>query len=457
MTRRVLLVSYFFPPVGGVSVPRVTAIARHLPSHGWATTVLAPENPGYPLRDEAGLASVPLETHVVRARIVEPGQWRTPAAGIDSARPSGDAGARSGAPARFKAALVKRLRGLLGRTADLVLFPDEQIGWYPFAVVAGARALRRDRPSAIWSTSSPITAHLVAGTLAVIGRRPWIADFRDPWVGNVLAADRPRVHAWLMRHVERWIISHADRVTFAMPRLTRLYEARYPEFAVRFVTWPNGYDRSELTELVGARPADQPVASPEIRITYSGTLDRPAELEVFLAGLGVALARRAPGIDRLRIQFIGHVSTECEALLASWSRQPGRERVLELRGFMPRAAALRALADSDAALVLLGDLPGMELFVGGKLYEAIGLHKVVLAMAPSGDLRDVLDGLDWGITVDVRPEAVADGLERLVGRGRERRSVDLAGRFERRELVAQLAGWLDAVAGGDQRTERPAP
>jgi hypothetical protein len=89
----------------------------------------------------------------------------------------------------------------------------------------------------------------------------------------------------------------------------------------------------------------------------------------------------------------------------------------------------------------------MDRLISVKLYEAIGVGRQVLAMAPLGDLRDVLEGLSWGVVVDPRPDAVAEGLERIVASPPAARPVDPDGRYDRARLVADLAGILDDVRG----------
>ena len=93
----------------------------------------------------------------------------------------------------------------------------------------------------------------------------------------------------------------------------------------------------------------------------------------------------------------------------------------------------------------MGDGPGMDRMVSVKLYEAIGVDRPVFAMAPPGDLRDVLEGLAWGVVVDPRPEAVAEGLKQLVIDAACRRTVDPDGRYDRARIVADLARILDEV------------
>jgi glycosyltransferase involved in cell wall biosynthesis len=168
-------------------------------------------------------------------------------------------------------------------------------------------------------------------------------------------------------------------------------------------------------------------------------------LETFLAGLGLAIERGTLRPDSIRIEFIGSTSVECIALFTKWSGHPGREGIVDHIGFRPRAEVLRILARSDAALVLLGDYPGIDLIIPVKVYEAIGLDRPVFAMTPRGDLRDVLEGLGWGVVVEPRPEAVAEGLGRLVSSPPATRRVDPSGRYDRAKLADEVVRILDAV------------
>ena len=454
MTRRVLLVAYFFPPAGGVPVPRVLALVRHLPRHGWAPIVLTPRDSGHPQRDDAIGDRIPTDARVVRTGIVEPGQLRRRLARrSDDDGESDDGGATATTLARrIRRRAVGRLRGTVGSLSRLVLFPDEQVGWLPFAFVSGFRAMRREHAQVIWSTSSPMTAHVVAGLLAAIGHRPWVADFRDPWVSSPRAPSLPRHQRWLRARLESWILRRADHVTFATPGLTRQYASRYPELGERFSTWLNGYDRGELDELQEGRDRASGGHQPgPYRLVFAGTPEARV-LETFLAGLALAIRRGSLGSDQIRIEFIGSASVEAITLLAAWSRHPGHEGILNRRGFQPRAEALTALIRADAALVLVGDYPGVDLIIPVKVYEAIGLDRPVLAMTPPGDLRDVLEGLGWGIVVDPRPEAVADGLERIVAFPPASRRVDPDGRYDRAKLVEDIVRILEDVVRARQRS-----
>ena len=162
-----------------------------------------------------------------------------------------------------------------------LFFPDDQVGWIPFAVAAGWRAHRRQPFDTVFSTSSPISAHLAAGLIKRMTGVRWVAEFRDPWIGNALARPAPWLQRRLQVKLERWIVRSADAVVFVTPSLTRMYLRRYP--GIDAVTITNGYDRGEV------RPRSDPDRrsdrSDRFSIVYTGTLDRPGELMTFLAGV----------------------------------------------------------------------------------------------------------------------------------------------------------------------------
>lgn len=443
--RDVLCVTYFFPPLGGVSVARMTAFVRHLPQAGWRPVILAPRGTTYPLRDPGGLAALPAGLEIIRAPSPEPhglrrrlAPLRRPLSGLlrraDGPGPGSD---RSGVPV-----VSGSHSGRLAALRRAVFFPDDQLAWVPFAAAAGIRRARRMRPDVIFSSAFPISAHLVAGAIHRATGIPWVAEFRDPWVDNVLAPALPDTHRRLQRRIERWVVSHAARTVLVTPRLASAFAQRYPDLADRMRTVMNGYDREERPPATeGAEPVDD-----TIRLVYTGTLDRPRETVAFLDGVERFVAERPEARRRLRIELIGRRSQEVDSAMQPYG-EPGRlGDVLAVTDFMPRAAALERVQRATATLVLLGGGPGMDLFVSGKLFDAIGLDRPVLAMVPPGDARDVLTGLDWGVVADPEAGSVAAALERVWTGAYRTGTADPEGRFDRRRLTEDLAAILAEAA-----------
>jgi glycosyltransferase involved in cell wall biosynthesis len=458
--RRVLMVMYLFPPLGGVAAARNVRMAHHLPSHGWEPVVVTPRDPAYRIRDESLVKLIPPTVEVVRTRSLEVGHirrlastvaaraQRRPAAG-DAARPDGglESEPRAAAPSRSprssrRSDAAGSLRSTVGAVLRVAAFPDEEAGWLPFAVAASLRAHRDAPVDALFSTSSPITSHLIAGIVKRRTGLPWIAEFRDPWVGNVLAPRHPWLVQRLRRKLEAWVARSADAIVCVTPTLAETYARRYPAARVRTIT--NGYDRTEA----GGRRRSATVGDP-FRIVFTGTLDRPLELDTFLGGLELLVARRPALRDHLRVSFYGVVSSACR-LVFDGHAAGALDGVVQLCGFVPRADAAAAVSTADAALVLLGDGPGMNLFVGGKLYDYLGQDTQVFAMVPDGDARRVLEGLGWGVVADPDPASVEAAIERLIALPAPAGRADPTGRYDRARLAGELAALLDeAVEAAD--------
>src|SRR4051794_15968312 len=148
MSRRVLMIAYYFPPLGGIGSLRASKFAQHLPEFGWEPTVIAPRlGTHYPDNE----FSFP-EERVIRTRSIELSRAGKRALRVEARSTGGDP--------------LSGGRVLLRGAAHRFLYrPDAQIGWYPSALRAGRRALANGRFDAILSTSVPMTAHLIARRL----------------------------------------------------------------------------------------------------------------------------------------------------------------------------------------------------------------------------------------------------------------------------------------------------
>lgn len=447
-SRTVLMVLYFFPPIGGISTSRNIRNVEHLPRYGWTPVVVTPAESAYGVDDPSLLDLIAPSVEVIRTRSVEAGHVRAwvmaaayvfrlgrPRRARTPARRS-----RGGTTARaFRAAGTHEPDGLLFRLRRLVFFPDDQIGWLPFALRAALRRHGAAPFDAVYSTASPITSHLVAGLLKRRTGIPWVAEFRDPWLGTALSRPIPWLHRRIKAKIERWIIRSADQVVFLAPSTARMYQERYP-FASNFVVIPNGYDRSETTARSREREAGR-----RFRIVYTGLLFRPMELAVFLEGLDRLMTRRPELIDQLEVLFYGAVDPACQEIAGRALANERLSRVVEFRGYVPRREALQAVADADAALVLLGAGPSMGVYIPGKLFDYLGQSRQILAMIPRGDAWDLLEELDWGVKAEPEPAEVERALERVMTLPPPTRPADPGGEYDRVVLAKRLAETLDAA------------
>jgi glycosyltransferase involved in cell wall biosynthesis len=352
--RRVLVLAYYFPPVGGAGVQRTLKFVKYLASLGWDATVISTRSRAYGAQDESLVGEVPATARVVRTRALP--------------------------LARYLGILLYKLR--LMRLRAFVLWPDGGLGWAPFAFIAAMRAVRRDRPEVLFSTSAPYGAHLVALLVARLTGLPWVADFRDEWASNPYLTGQPRLLAKLSARAERAITRDAGRVVVAADYFAL---SGLPADDPRRIEILNGVDETDFAE-------SAPFAGPNDRfvVAHVGTLYNLQDPSVALRALAGLAARGAIDGERVAVRLVGNV------WIPGFEPPPGIH--VETTGYVEHD---RAIAEMRSATVLLLYVPSVSLAPSGKLFEYLASGRPVLCLA-----RD--DNLASRLVREWRAGAVAD-------------------------------------------------
>ena len=240
--RRVLLIAYNFPPVGGAGVQRPAKWAKYLRRCGWEVTVLTTENPSVPVRDESLLADLPDDVRVVRARTWEP-DYRVKQSLV------GAASTKRGLVTRIKSAV----KGLAKRVVKLALQPDPQVLWNPNALRAATAVLREQPHDAILVTAPAYSSFFIGAALKKKFGLPLILDYRDEWdlSGQYLEnAQRDGFSRFVQHRMQRRLLRQADAVVATTQASTsnlaaKLAELKHPIPAVCIY---NGFDAEDFGE-----------------------------------------------------------------------------------------------------------------------------------------------------------------------------------------------------------------
>ena len=451
--KRVLFVSYLFPPVGGVGVQRAVKFVKYLPEYGWKSSVLTVDNPSAPLSDESLCRDAPDSTIVCRARSYEPGY------SIKAAVSSGEA-ERRGVASTLKRIGSRAARGL----ANIVLQPDAQILWRPQALRAGLCLLRESPHQAIIATGPPFSSLLLGATLSRRSGLPLILDYRDEWgISNAYWENKQQGYLSnrLQRMMQHSALRAADVLLATTPSSAEHLadQARWAG-SQAFSTWIyNGFDSEDFLEAAGQRAEPQACCPRDgkFRLTFVGTLWNLNPIGPVVDAV-LRLSDEAPALaERLQLVFAGRRTPQQESELDRMNNAPCTVTRLP---FVSHDEAVSLMQNSDALLLLNADRPHTQRIINAKTFEYMATRRPIFVVAPEGDLWDVVRDLPEtrlcrpGATGSIAA-ALADLLERhRCGIEPVCESWDLA-RFERRHLAGELAALLDELAQDSKADARP--
>lgn len=450
-SRRVLIVAYNFPPVGGAGVQRVTKFVKYLPEFGWDTTVLTTENPSVPVYDESLLADVPPQTVVVKARTLEPGYAlkRIVSAGNGPA----DAVRTQSPQSRAIAWLKRSLRG----AANLALQPDPQVLWNAQAINAGLQVLTQQKHDAIFVTAPPFSSFLIGAELARRTGLPLVLDYRDEWSISNSYLENKRL-GWLSRTWQEHQQSLCVRSASALIATTRHSAEALEAVAKASECHPvvthiyNGFDAADFHE--GMPPLPDPLCDSAndptrpYKLAYVGTLWNLTSVEPVVRAVR-QLAEQAPDLaSRLELHFVGRRTTAQEEWLDQLGSLPCR---VVRESYLDHDAAVRLMRSADGLCLLLSDLPEAGRVVPAKMFEYLAVRRPIFAVVPPGEVSSLLQDCPFAFVHS--PSDIA-GLAQRLGDEVERHRLGVSlptgfwdsSAFERRRQTEQLAELLQRVA-----------
>jgi len=216
--KKVLIISYNFPPQGGVKIQRVIKLIKYLPENGYKAVVLAPKGEMQHSYDPDSLEEMKDKCQIIRARtfeITKPLYWiRNLLRHLRGGKTSVSIDKKSSprTPAR---AIINYL-----------FYPDIAIFWLPAAIIQGIRIIRKNKISVIFSTSPPFSSHLVSIILSKLCRIPLVVDIRDLWIDNPFVQLPSKLHLRIGRKLEQRVVSRAAVITTVTSSLKKSIEAK---------------------------------------------------------------------------------------------------------------------------------------------------------------------------------------------------------------------------------------
>lgn len=418
--KNLLVLSYYFPPLGMSGVQRTLKFVKYLPENGWHPIVVTPNHRGNYGHDPALLAEVP-GADVFRTFSLDPLFLSPPRLGPQS---------------------VNKQRGLIN-LVNAAFLPDNKIGWIPFAVAAGLRIARLMKIDAVYSTAPPYSSHVAAMLIARALRRPLITDYRDAWSQDNPLARRPaRIQQRIDRWLEHCVTNHSRMVMAINQEIIDGLRAADPGGS-KFHCIPHGFDPADFAGLPRPDPRQH------FTIAYSGTFTGDRNPEALAAAVRLLAQERPALAADIRIVIAGAHRSQDPGII----ERMGLADTFTFRSFLPHHECLAITAKADALWLVIGATEGPTVS-SSKLYEYLGAGKPIIASIPANcAAARIIQRTNAGVIVAPGDHRLLAGeIARLYDAKAAGRSVYQPvnveiSTYDRRMIARQFARLLDTVSG----------
>jgi len=433
--KRVLIITYYWPPSGGSGVQRWLKMSKYLPENGWQPVIYTTENAEYPIIDHSLEHDIAPEAEVIRRPIFEPYTFYKKFLGIKQEESIKVGFASNSKKTKWKERLSVWIRGNL-------FIPDARCFWIQPSVKYLKEYLKEHPVDAIISTGPPHSMHLIAMKLKESFGIPWIADFRDPWT-EIDFYDELHLSKWANKkhhRLEREVLTKADKVvTVSWDWAKGL--GRIGNRNVRVIQ--NGYDWQPKS------PLERAPLSAEFTLTHIGVIGPARNAPTLWQALQEVKAQDEGFSKALRINLIGQVDQSVTQSLESC----GLLENTEIIAHVPHDEVQQVQESAQVLLLLVNNAPNAKGILTGKLYEYLASGRPILCIGPEdGDAARVLKETQAGITVgfenkEKMKEVVKDLYQRYLDGGLPSNVSEEIEKYSRKALAGEYAKLLEKTIG----------
>ncbi len=441
--KRVLIITYYWPPTGGSGVQRWVKFAKYLPQEGWQPVIYTPENPEQLAVDHTLEAEIPQEAEIIKTKITEP--YELYKNFLKKSGHSKEAVEVNPVNAQKKSFLQKVAMWVRGN----LFLPDPRCLWIRPSVRFLKKYLKEHPVDLIVSTGPPQSMHLIARKLAASTGLPWVADFRDPWTKIFYfkhLSMTKLTEAW-HRKMEKKVLDQASAVVAVSPLVQQEFQAM-TQTSVELIT--NGYDECDFPkgpcrEAFGGMDVSAGKLRP-FTVTHTGLFAADGDPDVLWNVLAEKCAADEVFAKCLNIRFVGKTDDR----IFQSVKAAGLEQNLTDMGYQPHNVAIEEQRKASLLILPLRKEPEYKAVLPGKLFEYLASWRPVLGIGQTdGAMSMILNQTKTGVVLDWNDKA---SVKRFIDLCWDRHfkgelevdDADLT-KFTRRELTRRMAELFDSL------------
>jgi glycosyltransferase involved in cell wall biosynthesis len=368
--KKVLIITYYWPPAGGPGVQRWLKFVKYLPDFGIEPIVYCPDNPNYPFTDTSLVSDINSDLTVLKTPISEPYKW----AQLFSKSKTANLSKGLISNQKKQSILEKLLLFVRGN----FFIPDARISWVRPSISFLSDYILTHQIDTIITTGPPHSLHLIGLQLKQKNSIKWVADFRDPWtqIGYhkklKLSSFAQKKH----KRLEAAVLQTADELLVTSLKTKTLF-SELTSTPISVLT--NGFD----FEISSGTPLDSKFTLSHIGSLFEGR--NPSVLWKVLSGL---IKESEDFAKTFQLNLIGSVSTEVLDTLCSY----GLENYISNLGYVSHNDVLEYQRKTQLLLLIEEDSKETEYIIPGKLFEYMASKRPIIAIGPeSSDVQAILN------------------------------------------------------------------
>ncbi|CAM3623582.1 glycosyl transferase family 1 [Elizabethkingia occulta] len=426
--KKILIITYYWPPAGGPGVQRWLKFAKYLPENKWEPIIYTPENPSYPLLDESLVKDVPKNIQIIQNKIWEPYQL---AEKLNKKNKKFKAGQFDvGKNQSWKSKLSIFVRGNF-------FIPDARKFWVNPSISFLKKYLEANPVDVIVTTGPPHSLHLIGkGLKKYFPAIKWIADFRDPWT-EISYYKHLKLTSWAdqkHRKLEKEVFQNAD-ITLA----TSYGDAEnFRKAGANSACITNGFDKEEFNK--------KSVKNSKFTLSYIGVLEQLRNPENLWKVLSDIVQEDSDFAQNFELRFVGRVD---DIILENLQSSPLKDN-LNLVGYIPHEQSVKEMENAD--MLLITNFPKQESagIIPGKIFEYLATQNPILSVGPEkADVEKILNETKAGDHFTYQDhEAIRSFVLQNYNNWRNntvnQNSENLM-QFSRRNLTTNLASLLNSI------------
>jgi len=423
--KRVLIITYYWPPSGGAGVQRWLKFAKYLPEFGWEPIILTvdPKYASYAQYDESLEQEVNPDLKVYRTKSFEFYNLYKKLSGKNEIPYGGFANEKK---TTFAGKFSHFIRGNF-------FIPDPRKGWNKQAYQKAQELLGKYNIKTVITTSPPHSTQLIGLKLKKKFNMNWIADFRDPWTD--IYYYKTLYHSPLAKkidlHLERKILNNADSILTVSKDIARSFTKKTNKLSAKKIqVITNGFDTDDFLNIKEEKEE-------KFVITYTGTMSEAYDLSGFIRALSMLNSELR---KKVKLRFVGKPFHP----ILSKIRKLLPEIELEIPGYVEHSESILFLMRSNLQLLVIPNVSDNRGIITGKFYEYLASQKPILAIGPrGGDLEELIEETKCGLITDYKDsKTIKQWLIKQMNQPTGKIEENNSKKYSRRELTKKLSDIL---------------